>query len=58
MVSEAKNILKNGDKFTIQGFCIGIKGQLLINGINVKTRRKCKPIKEAVFTAVCEIKGK
>ncbi len=49
-MKKVKQKIKKGNKFTIQGFGIGVKGQFLINGINLKTRRKCKSVKEAVFT--------
>jgi len=47
--------MKKGDKFTVAGIGRGRKGQLIVDGINIKTKRKCKAIKRVVFT-VKEVK--
>lgn len=49
--------MRRGDNFTIEGFGIGSRGQLTIDGVNPKTRRKCWPVKEALFTLGMEIVG-
>jgi len=52
--SDWQVIMKIGDNFTIPGFGIGAKGQLVIDGYNPKTRRKCKSVRQAVFTVTKE----
>jgi hypothetical protein len=44
-------VFKTGDKFTLAGFCVGAKGQLVIDGRSVKTGRKCKAIKPQLWIA-------
>jgi hypothetical protein len=34
--------LKEGDKITIAGYERGLRGQLVINGVNPQTNRKCR----------------
>lgn len=46
-----------GDKFTIAGFGIGARGQLVIDGINPRTKRRCKAVKSVIYTVVKQIKG-
>ena len=46
-----------GDKFTIAGFGIGSRGQLVIDGINPNTKRRCKAVKQAVYIVKKQIKG-
>lgn len=36
--------MKPGDVFTIAGIERGSKGQMLVDGVNIKTGRKCKPV--------------
>jgi hypothetical protein len=36
--------LKSGDTVTIAGIERGAKGQLLVDGVNIKTGRKCKSV--------------
>lgn len=49
--------LKSGDVFTIEGIERGSKGQLLVDGVNIKTGRKCKPVMPAKW-AITEISSK
>lgn len=47
--------LKIGDEITIAGFGIGRKGQLVIDGVNPVTRRKCRSVRPArlIITGGC-----
>jgi hypothetical protein len=36
--------MKPGDVFTIAGIERGSKGQMLVDGVNIKTGRKCKSV--------------
>ena len=48
--------MKAGDSFTIEGVCFGSKGQMLLDGKNIRTKRKCKPIGTIKFTVPKEHK--
>ena len=50
--------LKQGDKFTISGFMRGEKGNLVVDGMDVKTKRKCKVVGQAVYIVTGVITGK
>jgi hypothetical protein len=47
---KANHTMKPGDRLTIAGFGRGAKGQLVIDGVNPKTRRKCKAVGPMVYT--------
>jgi len=49
------NAMRRGDKFTIAGIGRGSKGQLVIDGVNPKTKRKCKAVKPAILTVGEEV---
>lgn len=44
---------KIGEKFTIEGFGFGSKGQTVIDGRNVATGRKCKVVKLTTYVNQC-----
>ena len=48
------NKLKVGDKITIAGHGVGAKGQLVIDGVNPRTRRKCRAVKPMVYRITAE----
>jgi hypothetical protein len=41
--------IKSGDRFTIEGWGRGAKGQWVIDGRNIATGRKCKAVRMTTY---------
>ena len=49
--------LRKGTRFTIAGYGVGSRGQMVIDGINPATKRKCKSVKPMLFEAGESVTG-